>query len=75
MKIENSIEVLHGSDVITIKMSKFDPYLIEKIKELNGSTYDPDKKVWNTDIENQQDLDTLFTDGLYEYIVLTENTE
>ena len=51
-------------------MLHYDPYCIEKIKQLNGSKYDVESKIWITDIDNKAELDILFSNtDFYEYVL------
>ena len=58
---------------IRIKMEKFDPYCIDKIRKLEGSEFDREEKCWKTDLVNKQILDELFSNSFYEYYVSKQN--
>lgn len=56
-------------------MLKYDPYVIERIKELKGSRFNFENKIWITDLENKESLDTLFSNKVYEYMVSKDTKE
>ena len=53
-------------------MEKYDPYLIAIIRSFTGSKFDPDNKIWITDLINKDELDKIFSTSFYDYIFSKE---
>ena len=69
MPIQNSIELIEKKSNFAIKMEKYDPFCIEKIKKMNGSIYDWQNQCWSTNLDNKHELENLFSNKLYSFIV------